>query len=95
MRCLLAGRPQTRLDLGSGGGLSHQLDGTRAGFINNDFDLMCMHKFAGEPLARGALAGRVSSVQSNYHIPISNTAAGLPVLENRCGSSPSNIGVSN
>ncbi len=56
---------------------------------------MCMHKFAGEPLARGALAGRVSSVQSNYHIPISNTAAGLPVLENRCGSSPSNIGVSN
>ena len=26
------------------GGLSHQLDGTRAGFINKDFDLMCLEK---------------------------------------------------
>jgi protocatechuate 4,5-dioxygenase beta chain len=33
--------------------------------------------------ARGALTGRVSSVHSNYHIPISNTAAGLMVMENR------------
>jgi protocatechuate 4,5-dioxygenase beta chain len=32
--------------------------------------------------ARGALTGRVSSVHSNYHIPISNTAAGLMVMEN-------------
>ena len=32
--------------------------------------------------ARGALTGDVSSVHSNYHIPISNTASGLMVMEN-------------
>ena len=91
------------------GGLSHQLDGERAGFINKDFDLMCMDKIVAEPeslahysvpelvelagtqgveflnwlVARAALTGRVSKVHSNYHIPISNTASGLMVLENR------------
>ena len=33
------------------GGLSHQLDGTRAGFINKDFDLMCMEKIVDQPEA--------------------------------------------
>ena len=33
------------------GGLSHQLDGERAGFINKDFDLMCMDKIVHEPEA--------------------------------------------
>ncbi|CAG0952402.1 protocatechuate 4,5-dioxygenase, beta chain [Burkholderiales bacterium] len=91
------------------GGLSHQLDGTRAGHINKPFDLMCMEKLVDDPqalarysaldlvreagaqgfelvnwiAARGALTGAVSQVHSNYHIPISNTAAGLMVLENR------------
>jgi protocatechuate 4,5-dioxygenase beta chain len=90
------------------GGLSHQLDGTRAGFINKKFDLMCMDKIVGEPetlakmssfelvreagaqgaefiqwlAMRGALTGKVRKLHSNYHIPISNTAAGLLVLEN-------------
>jgi protocatechuate 4,5-dioxygenase beta chain len=32
---------------------------------------------------RGALTGKVSEVHRNYHIPISNTAAGMMVLENR------------
>jgi len=90
------------------GGLSHQLDGTRAGFINKPFDLFCLDKLVGEPEAltgysvhqlieqagtqgveflmwlamRGALGGGVSRVHYNYHIPISNTAAGLLVLEN-------------
>jgi protocatechuate 4,5-dioxygenase beta chain len=90
------------------GGLSHQLDGKRAGFINKTFDLMCMDKIVGEPetlaristlelvreagaqgaefiqwlAMRGALGGKVRKVHSNYHIPISNTAAGLLVLEN-------------
>jgi protocatechuate 4,5-dioxygenase beta chain len=32
---------------------------------------------------RGALTGRVSKVHSNYHIPISNTASALLVLENQ------------
>jgi protocatechuate 4,5-dioxygenase beta chain len=91
------------------GGLSHQLDGTRAGFINKEFDLMCMEKIIDDPqslarysildlvrlagaqgvelvnwlVARGALTGQVSRVHANYHIPISNTATGLMVMENR------------
>ena len=90
------------------GGLSHQLDGKRAGFINKKFDLMCMDKIVSEPetlakmsafelvreagaqgaefiqwlAMRGALTGKVRALHSNYHIPISNTAAGLLVLEN-------------
>jgi protocatechuate 4,5-dioxygenase, beta chain len=90
------------------GGLSHQLDGTRAGFINKKFDHMCMEKIVDDPealtrysirelvelagtqgvelimwlVARGALTGKVSKVHSQYHLPISNTAAGLLVLEN-------------
>jgi protocatechuate 4,5-dioxygenase beta chain len=31
------------------GGLSHQLDGERAGFINKQFDLMCMEKIVTDP----------------------------------------------
>jgi len=31
------------------GGLSHQLDGKRAGFINKQFDQLCMDKIAGDP----------------------------------------------
>lgn len=91
------------------GGLSHQLDGTRAGFINKPFDLMCLEKIVSDPEAltrysardivelagsqgvevlnwfamRGALTGRVSRIHGNYHIPISNTATGLLVLENQ------------
>jgi protocatechuate 4,5-dioxygenase, beta chain len=90
------------------GGLSHQLDGERAGFINKEFDLMCMQKIVDDPaslarysihdlvelagsqgaefihwlIMRGALTGRVKRLHSNYHIPISNTGAGLLLLEN-------------
>jgi len=90
------------------GGLSHQLEGTRAGFINKEFDLMCMDKLMHDPqaltgysnaqlvelagsqgvellmwlAARGALHSNVSTIQRHYHIPISNTAAGLLALEN-------------
>jgi protocatechuate 4,5-dioxygenase beta chain len=89
------------------GGLSHQLDGERAGFINKDFDLKFMESMRCDPawatrfstvelvqlagtqgvellnwlVARGALPEKVRAVHSNYHIPISNTAAGLMVLE--------------
>ncbi|CAO3435853.1 class III extradiol dioxygenase family protein [Azospirillum doebereinerae] len=89
------------------GGLSHQLDGERAGFINKAFDLMCLEKIVDEPetlarysihdlvrlagaqgaelilwlIMRGALGDKVSKIHSNYHIPISNTGAGLLVLE--------------
>jgi protocatechuate 4,5-dioxygenase beta chain len=90
------------------GGLSHQLDGTRAGFINKEFDQLCLDKLVGDPevltrysslqiaelagtqgvellnwiAMRGALTGRVSKLHSNYHIPISNTASALLVMEN-------------
>ena len=33
------------------GGLSHQLDGQRAGFINREFDEMCMEKIVTDPEA--------------------------------------------
>jgi protocatechuate 4,5-dioxygenase beta chain len=33
------------------GGLSHQLDGKRAGFLNKEFDLMCMEKILNDPEA--------------------------------------------
>lgn len=84
------------------GGLSHQLDGSRAGFINKAFDLKFMDSLVREPgwatrfsihelvektgtqgvellmwlAARAAVPGQVSEVHANYHIPISNTAAG-------------------
>ena len=90
------------------GGLSHQLDGERAGFINKEFDLMCMDRIVDAPeeltrysaydlvreagtqgtelilwlAMRGALTGSVRKLHSNYHIPISNTGAGLMLLEN-------------
>lgn len=89
------------------GGMSHQLDGERAGFINKAFDLMCMDKIVNEPeelarysnrelvrlagsqgpeliqwlVMRGALGQHVKRLHSNYHAPISNTGAGLLLLE--------------
>ena len=91
------------------GGLSHQLDGERAGFINKDFDVKFMDSLLADPAwatkysitdlveltgtqgiellmwlaARGALGETVTQVHRNYHIPISNTAAGLMVMESR------------
>ena len=33
------------------GGMSHQLDGERAGFINKDFDLLCLEQLVKTPEA--------------------------------------------
>jgi protocatechuate 4,5-dioxygenase beta chain len=89
------------------GGLSHQLDGERAGFINKDFDLKFMDSLVDDPkwatqfntrqlveqagtqgiellmwlATRGALGAKVRALHRNYHIPISNTASGLMLLE--------------
>ncbi|HQC97464.1 MAG TPA: class III extradiol dioxygenase family protein [Aquabacterium sp.] len=89
------------------GGLSHQLDGERAGFINKDFDLRFMDSLVDSPAwatqynthqlvelagtqgvellmwlaTRGALGSQVQELHRNYHIPISNTASGLMLLE--------------
>jgi protocatechuate 4,5-dioxygenase beta chain len=105
----IASYPQDlRVVLVATGGLSHQLDGTRAGFINKAFDLMCLEKIVDRPeelttyssidlvreagaqgaefvmwlAMRGALTGTVRQLHRNYHIPISNTATGVLLLEN-------------
>jgi protocatechuate 4,5-dioxygenase beta chain len=89
------------------GGLSHQLDGTRAGFINRPFDKLCLEQIVEEPRClahysirelmalagsqgvellmwlamRGAVGDPVARVHTHYQVPISNTAAGLLVVE--------------
>jgi protocatechuate 4,5-dioxygenase beta chain len=91
------------------GGLSHQLEGERAGHINRAFDERFMDSLTHDPqwatrqsinelvkqvgtqgielinwlAARAALTGTVSELHRNYHIPISNTASGLMLFENR------------
>jgi protocatechuate 4,5-dioxygenase beta chain len=91
------------------GGLSHQLDGQRAGFINKEFDMECIDKLEHDPealtrysvhdlveksgtqgvevmawiAARATIPGKVSKVHCNYHVPISNTASALLVLESQ------------
>ena len=99
---------ETVVMIGSGG-LSHQLDGERAGFINKPFDLAFMRSLIENPTwatqysthalvekagtqgiellmwlaTRAALPGRVTQLHTNYHIPISNTAAGLMLMANQ------------
>jgi protocatechuate 4,5-dioxygenase, beta chain len=89
------------------GGLSHQLEGERAGHINKPFDLKFMQSMTADPtwatqysdrelvehagtqgiellnwlVVRGAMSGEVSVAHSNYHIPISNTAAATMLME--------------
>lgn len=90
------------------GGMSHQLQGERAGHIDVDFDLQCMSAVINDPewladlsideiirragtegvetimwlAMRGALHPQVNVVHKHYHVPISNTGAGVLVLEN-------------
>jgi protocatechuate 4,5-dioxygenase, beta chain len=90
------------------GGMSHQLQGERAGIIDVDFDMQCMESVINEPewlaglsnsqiiekagtegveiimwlVMRGALQEKVNLVHKHYHVPISNTGAGVLVLEN-------------
>ncbi len=89
------------------GGMSHQLQGERAGFLNPEFDTMFLdglsqdaEKLADIPrqtfieeagsegielvmwmIMRGALGEDVKETYRSYHIPASNTAAGLIILE--------------
>jgi protocatechuate 4,5-dioxygenase, beta chain len=91
------------------GGMSHQLQGERAGLINRDFDKAFLDGMTQDPLAltrithteymreagsegvemvmwhimRGALNTDAAEVYRHYHVPASNTAAGLMILENR------------
>jgi protocatechuate 4,5-dioxygenase, beta chain len=98
----------TRVVIFGTGGLSHQLQGERAGLIDVDFDLKCMDKIANDPewmtqftndeimeiagtegietimwlVMRGALQDDAKLIHKHYHAPISNTGAGVLVLEN-------------
>jgi len=91
------------------GGMSHQLQGPRAGLTNKDFDTAFLDKLTRDPVAltkiapleylresgsegielvmwlvmRGALNDRVEEVHRFHHIPVSNTALGHIILENR------------
>jgi len=90
------------------GGMSHQLQGERAGLINSEFDRAFIEELEHDPEAltelkratymreagsegvelimwlimRGALDDEVDRVHWHYHVPASNTAAGLVVFEN-------------
>ena len=90
------------------GGMSHQLDGERAGFINRKFDITCLDQIVDDAATlsqmsvaelvlmagvqgvellnwlamRAAMTGSVSEKHRNYHVPISNTAAAVMILEN-------------
>ncbi|NIB38761.1 protocatechuate 3,4-dioxygenase [Pseudomaricurvus alkylphenolicus] len=89
------------------GGMSHQLQGERAGIIDVDYDLACMDSVINDPawfynqsnaeiiekagtegietimwlVMRGALGDKVNCLHKHYHAPISNTGAGVLLLE--------------
>ncbi len=89
------------------GGMSHQLQGERAGFVNTPFDTSYLDRLSGDPeglteishnellrdagsegielvmwlIMRGALGNNVREVHRHYHVPASNTAAGLIIFE--------------
>ena len=91
------------------GGMSHQLQGERAGLINRQFDTAFLDKLTKDPISltklshteymreagsegvemvmwhvmRGALDNDAAEVYRHYHVPASNTAAALMILENR------------
>lgn len=91
------------------GGMSHQLAGSRAGFINPTFDHMFLDAIENDPeklaaltredyvreagsegielimwlVMRGAMNAEVRKVHSAYHVPASNTAAGIALFDNR------------
>jgi protocatechuate 4,5-dioxygenase beta chain len=55
-RALATFDAEARILLVATGGLSHQLDGARAGFINRRFDLFCLDKIATDPEAMTRLS---------------------------------------
>ena len=90
------------------GGMSHQLQGERAGLVNREFDTAFLDDLTADVqrlvdishveylrdsgsegaelvmwmIMRGALDEEVKEVYRHYHVPASNTAAGVIVLEN-------------
>jgi protocatechuate 4,5-dioxygenase beta chain len=88
--------------------MSHQLQGERAGLINQEFDIDFLDRLTSDAaslaeiphseymmragsegielvmwlIMRGAMNDDVREVYRHYHVPASNTAAGLVILEN-------------
>lgn len=99
-------RPSRVVVIGTGG-MSHQLQGERAGHINREFDQRFLDDISPHPerlaamstvdyirqagsegaelimwlVMRGALGDEVKEMYRDYHVPASNTAAGIIVLE--------------
>lgn len=89
------------------GGMSHQLQGERAGWVNTPFDTDYLNRLGSDPesllgishidllrdagsegielvmwlIMRGAMGNSVREVHRHYHVPASNTAAGLIIFE--------------
>lgn len=89
------------------GGMSHQLQGRRAGHVNQEFDRRFLADIADDPatlaslsnreyileagsegaelvmwlVMRGAMSEAVKVAYSAYHVPVSNTGAGVIALE--------------
>lgn len=89
------------------GGMSHQLQGERAGLVNEEFDRQFLRELTTDPVGltkrshieymreagsegielvmwlimRGAMGEEAKEAYSFYHVPASNTGAGLIVLE--------------
>jgi protocatechuate 4,5-dioxygenase beta chain len=99
--------PDIRVAMLGTGGMSHQLQGERAGLINAAYDHRWLDDMVSDPLAltkightellreagsegleiimwlimRGAMSQSVRQIHRFYHVPASNTAYGLLVLE--------------
>lgn len=89
------------------GGMSHQLQGERAGLVNAEFDQQFLVDLVNDPVTvskkphveymreagsegvelvmwlimRGAMSEKVKETYKFYHVPASNTGAGLIILE--------------
>ncbi len=101
-------RADLRVAIFGTGGMSHQLQGERAGMINEEFDQNFFDQLSRNPqsladishgeylmqagsegielvmwlIMRGAMNEDVKEIHRHYHVPASNTAAGLIILEN-------------
>lgn len=111
-RALASYPDEARIAIIGTGGMSHQLQGPRAGHINSEFDRMFLERIVHDPerltgfnnaeyidlagsegaelvmwlVMRGAIGDRVDEVMSGYTVPVSNTAAGVIVLEPTSGA---------
>lgn len=105
-RAIDAYTPDTRILVVGTGGMSHQLQGERAGLINQEFDRYFLQTIGSSPerltalstaqyidqagtegaelimwlVMRGILGDGVETVFADYHVPVSNSAAGLVTL---------------